>query len=475
MGKARSQAKSATSKSTKQRTTRKRSGERSSAAKPKAPNAAPPQSPWAALGLAPELVDAVNAAKFEKPSDIQAELIPVALTGRDCIGQARTGTGKTAAFTIPMLQRLMPGDGLQALVLAPTRELAVQVDEHISMIGRQLPFKTVTLVGGRGLKTQLTALAKNPEIAIGTPGRILDLLGRRNLKFDTLRIVILDEVDRMLDIGFRDDIRRILSKVKAERQTIFVSATIDDEIRRLAKTYMKDPVELDVSRDVLTVETVKQGFITVHPIDKFPALLALLREEKPSLAIVFTRTKAKARRLSSSLRDEGINCKEIHGDLVQQRRERVMKSFRDQKTHVLVATDLASRGLDVMAISHIINYDIPEDASVYVHRIGRTARMGQAGQAYTFVTPDQGKLLTDVEKLINREVPSLEPPWLKRSKPVPKARTEADIAPRQPKERPDAPERYRTARSADPVLDSLGLRPIPRTLGSRFRTARKRR
>lgn len=425
---------------------------------------------WEELGLGAKALAAVRRAGFEHPTDIQRELIPHALAGRDCMGQARTGTGKTAAFTLPMIEKLTAGQGAQAIVLVPTRELALQVEEHVQLLGGEAGFKTVAVLGGRGLREQVAALRRGPEIVIGTPGRVLDLLHRKALSFAGIKIAVLDEVDRMLDIGFRDDIRRILRAVEAPHQTIFVSATIDEEIQKLAKSFMHDPVEVNVSRDMLTVEGVQQSFVSVHPEDKFRTLVGLLKHEAPTLAIVFTNTKYKAHRVAQNLRREGVNCKEIHGDLVQHRRERVMKSFRAQQTPVLVATDLASRGLDVMDISHIINYDLPEDPSAYVHRIGRTARMGKAGCAITFVTPDEGRFLTEVEKLINKELPRFDAPWLVKRDTAPPP---AAVPPDEANGALVTPERYKVPRRRDEILDGLGLRPIRRTLGSRFRSPRK--
>jgi len=430
---------------------------------------------WKELGLNAQCLAAVRNAKFEVPSDIQRELIPHALKGRDCLGQARTGTGKTAAFTLPMLQRLEPGEGLQAIVLVPTRELASQVNDHVRLLGGGMPLSTIALVGGQRVKQQITALKRNPEIAIGTPGRVLDLLRRKEIRMDKIRLAVLDEVDRMLDIGFRDDIRRILRAIETEHQTIFVSATIDEEIQKLGRSFMHDPVEVNVSRDMLTVDSIDQGFVTVHPRDKLHTLVGLIKHEAPTLMIVFTNTKHKARRVAAQLKQEGIDCKEIHGDLVQRRRDRVMKSFRSQKIQVLVATDLASRGLDVMDISHIVNFDIPADASAYVHRIGRTARMGKTGYAYTFVTPEEGKFLTEIEKLINRELPKFDPPWLVKRPPSEEEIALAAAKAAEAAEGKTAPRRYTDATRRDATLDSLGLRPVRRTLGSRFRTTRRTR
>jgi len=450
--------------------------------KTKAPGPERPKAPrgdnkkasgWDGLGLEPRILEAVAQVGFETPTDIQRELIPHALAGRDCLGQARTGTGKTAAFGLPMLQMLEPGGGLQAIVLVPTRELAVQVDEHIRLLVGKLPIKTVSILGGRGIRQQIAALRRRPEIVTGTPGRVLDLMRRKELVLDKIRVAVLDEVDRMLDIGFRDDIRRILRTIEQEHQTIFVSATIDEEIHKLARSFTRDPVAVNVSRDMLTVEGIDHGFVTVHPEDKLNTLLGLLKHEAPDLAIVFTNTKHKARRVAQGLRRAGVDCREIHGDLVQERRDRVMKAFRSHRTNVLVATDLASRGLDVMDITHIINYDIPEDPSGYVHRIGRTARMGKTGVAFTFVTREEGRFLTEVEKLINKELPRYDPPWLVRREPTAEEIAAAAAATAPVDEGELVPARYRAPRKQDAVLDSLGLRPVKRTLGSRFRSARK--
>jgi ATP-dependent RNA helicase DeaD len=424
------------------------------------------------FGLGSDLLSTLKELDFHTPTDIQRELIPHALRGEDCLGQAKTGTGKTAAFALPMLQLIEPGGGCQGLVLVPTRELAQQVDQHVRMLGANHPLKTLLVYGGTQIKHNLRRLRDNREIVVGTPGRVLDLLRRKALEFSRIRIAVLDEVDRMLDIGFRDDIRRILRQIKGEHQTIFVSATIDDEIRRLARSFMRKPVEINVSEDKLTVDDVQQDFVSVHPDDKYKTLLGFLKQEKPKLVIVFTNTKHAARRIAQRLKRSGIECKEIHGDLVQRRRERVMASFRKAHIQVLVATDLASRGLDVMEISHIVNYDVPEDPSIYVHRIGRTARMGQSGYAVTFVTPEQGKLLTEIEKLINKELNRHEAPWVVRREPEPDAATTDDD---QAETDSGGPARLTEALQRDPELDAAGLKPVRRTLGSRFRSTRRRR
>jgi ATP-dependent RNA helicase DeaD len=380
------------------------------------------------LGIRPSILRALAVAKFTTPSEIQAMLIPRALAGVDLLGQARTGTGKTAAFAIPILQRAERGLSTQAIILVPTRELAVQVDTEIKRLGQFTPIRCVPVYGGQKISAQMKFLKHHPEILVGTPGRVIDLLDRRIISFENIRFVVLDEVDRMLDIGFREDIRNILSRVKGVaatpqsenvqqhadaaaatgHQTIFVSATISDEIEKLSRRYMREPIEKLIAPGAderPTVEEVEQYYFSVQPWDKYRLLKALLERENPELAIVFCRTKRGAEKIAKKLHADGIECREIHGNLAQNKRDRVMKGFRGGKFDVLIATDLASRGIDVADISHIINFDIPEDPEVYVHRVGRTARMGAQGKAFTFVHKDQGEQLTKVESLINMVIP----------------------------------------------------------------------
>ncbi len=384
----------------------------------------PVPAAFAALGVRNSILRGLAEAKFETPSEIQSLLIPPALQGVDLLGQARTGTGKTAAFGIPILQRAEKGLATQAIILVPTRELAVQVDAEIKRIGQFTPIRSVPVYGGQKIMAQMKFLKHGPEILVGTPGRVIDLLDRRIINFNNVRFVVLDEVDRMLDIGFRDDIRNILSRVKgirsqeegardeggggARAQTMFVSATISEEIERLARKYMREPVEKLIAPgadEKPTVEEVAQYYLSAEPWDKYRMLRALLEKENPDLAIVFTRTKRGAEKIAKRLHADGIECREIHGNLAQNKRDHVMKGFRHGKFDVLIATDLASRGIDVADISHIINYDIPEDPEVYVHRVGRTARMGAQGKAFTFVQKDQGDELTKIENLINMVIP----------------------------------------------------------------------
>lgn len=397
---------------------------------------------FALLGVRPSVLKALAELKYVTPSEIQALLIPRALSGVDILGQARTGTGKTAAFAIPLLSQCVKGTPTQAIVLVPTRELAVQVDSEFQRLGQYTPIRSVAVYGGQKIAAQMKFLKHHPEIIIGTPGRVIDLLDRRIISFENIRFAVLDEVDRMLDIGFRDDIRNMLSRIKGVRrgenahaptqevtaegnghagesheeqappsrfhQTIFVSATISPEIEKLARQYMREPVEKLIApgaNEKPTVLEVEQYYFSVEPWDKYRLLRMLLERENPDLAIVFTRTKRGAEKIAKRLHADGIECREIHGNLAQNKRDRVMKGFRSNKFDVLVATDLASRGIDVADISHIINFDIPEDPEAYVHRVGRTARMGAKGKAYTFVTREQGDELSKVESLINMVVP----------------------------------------------------------------------
>ncbi len=418
---------------------------------------------FADLGVEVRFLKALQKMAFVEPSDIQYRMIPPALEGHDILGQARTGTGKTAAFGLPVLQNMDPSGRLQGICLAPTRELAVQVTGEIRRLSEFANLHTVAVYGGQRIATQLHELGRKTHFVVGTPGRVMDFMRRGVLRIADVRFVILDEVDRMLDIGFRDDIRMILGTVTGEHQTIFVSATIDDEIKRLAKRYMSSPVELDVSRDHLTVDEVDQYYVTAEERDKFRLLRALIKQEDPPVSIVFCNTKHAARKLAKRLHESGVNAREIHGDLMQRQRDRVMDKFRRHQIKVLVATDLAARGIDVSAISHIFNYDIPVDSEVYVHRIGRTARMGARGVAITLVTSGQGKELTTIEALINREIPARRVDGFEPS-PPPKPSEPARPAP--------------LSRLVAPVHSTGESAPAtapPKTLGSRFRPKRGRR
>ena len=365
---------------------------------------------FAGLGLKQSILDTVGALGFEHPTKIQAELVPLALTGKDILGQAKTGTGKTAAFALPLLHMVTPGEACSAIIIAPTRELAVQIKQDFDQLGGGTGLTALAIYGGQSIKTQADRLAKGPEIIVGTPGRIIDMAERGYLRLHNVKFAVLDEVDRMFDIGFRDDIKRILGMCPQQRQTIFVSATMTPEIESLARRYMHEPEKLVVSSGSLTVELVKQGYVTVDPWDKKRMLAHLLTHEEPALTIVFCRMKRTVDDVVRYLSRKNIIAHAIHGDMSQGKRNTVMTDFRGGKLAVLVASDLASRGIDVEGITHVVNYDLPEDPDNYVHRIGRTARAGRGGHAWSLVTPAQGPLLTDIEMLVNTEIPRMDYP-----------------------------------------------------------------
>lgn len=359
---------------------------------------------FADLGLSEVMLTALAAARYHAPTPVQAGLIPRALAGADILGQARTGTGKTAAFGIPILERLdMPKKGHEprALVLVPTRELAVQVRDEVVKLAHGRKLRCIALYGGKPIRAQISQLQRGSDIIIGTPGRVLDHLARGTLRLEHLLTVVLDEADRMLDIGFRPDIEKILRRCPKVRQTLLLSATIDAGIERLAKRYMTDPEVMDFSPKTKGVDTIEQRYFTVEEQRKFDLLVKLLEREEPEQAIVFCRTKRGTDRVTRKLTKKASGVDSIHGDMAQNVRDRAMRKFRDGQIRILVATDVVGRGIDVTSISHIINYDIPQASDDYVHRVGRTGRMGREGIAFTFVTPEQGAELTRIEILIN--------------------------------------------------------------------------
>lgn len=370
-----------------------------------------PRSGFEALGLNTQSLAAVRAVQYHTPSPIQAAFIPIALTGGDCTGQARTGTGKTAAFVLPLLERIDDSSlETQALVLTPTRELSEQVAEEARRLSSNRPIQTVSCVGGKLIKTQVSALKRGAQLVVGTPGRVLDLVNRRLLMLESLRCVVLDEADRMLDIGFRPDIEKILRRCPTERQTLLLSATMPPPVEHLAKRYMRDAKRVDLSEQNVVVDTVEQFYITVEGHKKLNYLVRLLLQSRPRQAIVFCRTKRGADSLYNRLSAQLPHVSVIHGDLQQSARDRAMRQFRDGEIRLLIATDVVGRGIDVNGVSHIINYDIPEYCDDYIHRVGRTGRLssGDAGFAFTFVARDEGPQLTNIEKRINRLLPQYD-------------------------------------------------------------------
>ena len=359
---------------------------------------------FADLGLGELMMRAINRVGYKHPTPIQRDFIPIAIQGIDCTGQARTGTGKTAAFVIPILERIdhsLPE--IQALVLSPTRELSEQVASEARKLAGDHGCDPVLLVGGRPLGPQIRALQQRPTIVVGTPGRVIDLMQRGSLNLATVKIAVLDEADRMLDIGFRPDIERILKRCPAERQTLLLSATMPDAVERLAKRFMRDPQRVDLSKDGIGNQ-IKQYYCTVDRHKKFPLLVRLLLAEKPQQAIVFCRTKRGADDIYQRLRRKLPEIGAMHGDLQQSLRDKVMKRLRSGELRLLIATDVVGRGIDVSGISHIINYDLPEDCDDYVHRVGRTGRLSSEhpGRAFSFVTQEEGDQLTKIEMRIDR-------------------------------------------------------------------------
>lgn len=372
------------------------------------------------LGLRNSVMKGVQAAGYERATFIQSTLIPAILAGKDVLGQAKTGSGKTAAFGLPLFHMATRNLAFQTIVLCPTRELAIQISKELTDFGQFTPIRVCAVYGGQPIPTQVKQLEKGPEIIVATPGRLLDLVERRKIHYENIMFIVLDEVDRMLDIGFRDDIRRILSSIRSEEhQTIFVSATISDEIENLARTFMRENVEKVVTAaGSLTVDVVDQLYISVNRWDKKRLLLHMLTHEEPALTLVFCRTKRMVDDLTEYLTKHDIDAYAIHGDMHQTKRNRVMDRLRSGRLGVLVASDLAARGLDVDDISHVINYDPPEDPEIYIHRIGRTARAGREGIAWSLITPEEGPLLTAIEKLANIEIPERKYPDFKPG-PVP--------------------------------------------------------
>jgi len=337
------------------------------------------------------LSDGVNRAirdmGFSMPTPIQERAIPHALSGRDIIGQAQTGTGKTLAFGIPIVEKINPlKRAVQAIVLTPTRELAVQVAKELERTGKHKKIVVLPVYGGQPIQKQLGQLRKGVHIVVGTPGRVIDHIRRRTLNLNSIQFVVLDEADRMLDMGFIDDMKFILAQIPTERQTMLFSATIPLEIAWLVKRHMKDPVEIIISKDALTVPQTKQIFYEVREFDKLDVLNKLIDLEKGNVFLVFRKTKARVDELAAALRARGYNVQALHGDYSQSERDRVMRLFRSGNVDIMVATDVAARGLDISGITHVVNYDVPQDAESYVHRIGRTGRCGKEGVAITFIT-----------------------------------------------------------------------------------------
>ncbi len=354
---------------------------------------------FAELGLNGPVLKALTELGYEEPTPVQEQAIPLLLTGNDVIAQAQTGTGKTAAFALPIVQHIQPERVPQALILAPTRELAMQVAEAIYRYGKGSKVSVAPVYGGQPISRQLRALEHGVQIVVGTPGRIMDHMRRGTLALDQIRMVVLDEADEMLDMGFIEDIEYILQQTPQERQTALFSATMPAAVLSLAQRYTRDPKRINIVAEQLTVPRTRQSYYEVLPRDKLDALTRILDVETPTSAIIFCRTRSEADTLGESLQGRGYLAEVIHGDLAQTQRDRVMKRFREGQAEILVATDVAARGLDIPEVSHVINYDVPNDAESYVHRIGRTGRAGRTGKAITIITPRERRQLIQIERI----------------------------------------------------------------------------
>lgn len=365
------------------------------------------------LGLSQATLKSVLKMGFEEATPIQAQTIPMSLKNIDLIGQAQTGTGKTAAFGIPLVEKIdTTKDFIQGIVVAPTRELAIQVSEELYKIGSGKRVKVLPIYGGQDISRQIRSLKNNPHIIVGTPGRIIDHINRKTLKLGSVHTAILDEADEMLNMGFIEDIEAILSEVPTDRQTVLFSATMPAPIQRMAEKFMKEPQIIRVQAKEMTVPLIEQYYIEVQEKNKFDVLTRLLDIQSPELAIVFGRTKRRVDELSEALIQRGYMAEGIHGDLSQAKRMSVLRKFKNGSVDILVATDVAARGLDISGVSHVYNFDIPQDPESYVHRIGRTGRAGKEGMAIMFMTPREKSYLSVVERTTKRKMEKMAAPTL---------------------------------------------------------------
>ncbi|AYG01756.1 DEAD/DEAH box helicase [Lactococcus allomyrinae] len=363
------------------------------------------------LGLSEGIVNTLTEIGYEQPTPIQEQTIQLTLAGRDVIGQAQTGTGKTAAFGLPTIEKINPENpAVQALVIAPTRELAVQGQEELFRFGKSKGLKVRTVFGGSSIEKQIKALKSGAHIVVGTPGRLVDLIKRKALKIDHISTLVLDEADEMLNMGFLEDIEFILSNTPADRQTLLFSATMPADIKKIGVKFMKNPEHIKIAAKEMTADRIDQYFIKTKEFEKFDILTRLLDVERPELAIVFGRTKRRVDELIRGLKLRGYRAEGIHGDLDQNKRLAVLRDFKAGHIDVLVATDVAARGLDISGVTHVYNYDITQDQESYVHRIGRTGRAGKSGRSVTFVSYNEMGYLRAIEKLTNKEMKGLKPP-----------------------------------------------------------------
>ena len=359
------------------------------------------------LGLSKPVLRALNEKGYDTPTPIQGEAIPHVLDGRDVLGCAQTGTGKTAAFAIPIIERLLPHGAQQhirVLIVTPTRELAIQIQENLEAYGRHTPLRSAVIFGGVGQNPQVRALKKGVDVLVATPGRLLDLKDQGYVHLDRLEVLVLDEADRMLDMGFIHDIRKILKAVPANRQTLFFSATMPDAIAELSRTILTDPVRVEVTPASTTAETVRQQVYFTNKDLKKDLFLHILQDPDIDQALVFSRTKHGADRIVRNLKKKNIRAAAIHGNKSQNQRQKALQDFKDGKLRLLIATDIASRGIDIKELRHVINYDVPNEPESYVHRIGRSGRAGEPGHAISICEPEENAYIRDIETLIGQSI-----------------------------------------------------------------------
>lgn len=373
---------------------------------------------FAELGLSKPILSALAATGYEAPTEVQSKTMPIIFTGADVMASAQTGSGKTAAFAIPIIECLQdPDEKPRALVLVPTRELALQVEEQFVKFAKPFGLRTVTLYGGTGYVTQTKALQRGVDIVVATPGRLFDCMQKRLVDLSMIEMLVLDEADRLLDMGFMPQVRRIVSRLSKERQTLMFSATIDDRVERLAAEFLSQPITVKVNSQQIEPTAIQQQMYHVHEFNKDALLVELIGKNQMTSVIVFTNTKRRAAWVKDRLREAKIDAEEIHGDITQTQREKTLSRYRDGHFPVLVATDVAARGLDISSVTHVVNYDLPEAPEDYIHRIGRTGRAGRSGVAYSFVSDEQRFLVRDIERLIGRDLDSNKPQQSKSTLP----------------------------------------------------------
>jgi ATP-dependent RNA helicase RhlE len=401
------------------------------------------------LGLGPKLLQAVHEAGYTTPTPIQAAAIPHVLGGHDLIGIAQTGTGKTAAFVLPLLEQisqLQPSRNPRVLIVAPTRELAAQIDEAVRDLSKHLRIRRATIFGGVGETPQIDAVRRGVDILVATPGRLIDLMGAGHITLRDVKHLVLDEADRMLDMGFLPQIRRIVKAVTRERQTLLFSATLSSDIEKLTGEFLRNPRHVEIGRRSNPADTVEQFLYPVPKSRKIDLLLTLLRDESLDTVLIFSRTKHGADKIARKLKQAGIDSATLHSNRSQSQRTQALAAFKSGRVRVLVATDIAARGIDVEAISHVVNFDFPMHAEDYVHRIGRTGRAEAEGDAISFVTPDDETYVRDLERMIGRRVPRKRVDGFDYTETVPVAHQAAHPTPQQRQQRP--PQRRNERRRA---------------------------